>query len=167
MTVPGQSFQCFRPIYMVDDILGLPLRTPASTIFSSQSYVSRSPSDNLGRPYPWDQMFGYRGNHLPWNVDLTLSDDEVDSVEVVKAAKEPASTVSGIAPISVAPPAPSTELMIRETSAEHPSTVDTQSQVPPEVQAYVTTQMDHLFKRVEDLLKSLFQQRHPSPPSSF
>ena len=166
MTVLGQSFQCFHTIYMVDDILGLPLRMPASTIFSSQSYVSESPSGNLGRPYSWDQMFGYQGDHLPWNVDLPLSDDEVESVEVVTAAEEPASTVSIVGPISVAPPTPSTELIVRETSADHPSTVDPQSQVPSEVQAYVTNQMDHLFKRVEDLLKSLFQQGPPPPPPS-
>lgn len=65
VTVPGQSFKCFRPIYMVDDILGLPLRTPASTIFSSQSYVSESPPNNLGKPYPWDTIFGYQRDPIP------------------------------------------------------------------------------------------------------
>lgn len=53
-----------------------------------------------------------------------------------------------------------------ETSAESLPPVDTQLQVPPKIQVFVTTQMDHLFKRVEDLLKSLFQQVPPPPPSS-
>ena len=145
ITVPGQSFQCFRPIYMVDDLLGLPLNSPLPTIFSCPSYVSGPPSDNIGRPYPWDQMFGYRRTSLPWDVDLPLSEDEVESV---------------VQQMDVTPPASTTELAIVEPQ---PS-ADILTQVPPAFQAYVNNQMDLMYKRVEDLLKSLFQQGPPPPP---
>lgn len=92
--MPGQSFKCFRPIYMVDDILGLPLKTLVPTIFSSPSYLSGSPSNNLGRPYPCDQLFECQRDPIPWNFALPWSEDEVDSTEMPMAAEDPAPVVS-------------------------------------------------------------------------